>query len=101
MKIVVRIPRQKYAYIEAEVSDSDKMNVVEELEKKIQEIIPIVDKYTTTDLEVIVNDKKCPRCGKRVVEMIGISEKTNAPYHRIKCEDKDCEHIQWVSVSRK
>lgn len=98
MEILMRIPRQKYAYLEANVEEGD---TVESVEKRIQEMIPLLDKYSTTDLEVVLDDRKCPKCGGRLFEQIGVSDKTNKPYHRIKCEFSGCDHVQWINVKGK
>lgn len=64
MEILMRIPRQKYAYLEANVGEGD---TVESVEKRIQEMIPLLDKYSTTDLEVVLDDRKCPKCGGEII----------------------------------
>jgi len=98
----IRIPRyQKYAYI-----NLDKEDVLDpQIDKVIEKSIELINKYAVADLEIVLKDKLCPDCGKRLFEQIGISDKNNKPYHRIKCEDNNekgtCKYIQWVSVESK
>ena len=51
--MLIRIPRQKYAYIELDENDLTKKN----LGSMIKKALAIIDKYATTDLEVVVDGK--------------------------------------------
>ena len=43
-------------------------------------------------------DQKCEKCGKPAWLNEGISTKNNKPYKGIKCSDKECNHMQWLTV---
>lgn len=45
--------------------------------------------------------ENAPNVGGRLFEQIGVSDKTNKPYHRIKCEFSGCDHVQWINVKGK
>jgi len=92
-KIAIRIPRQKYAYMEIEKEVQE-----EKLNEEVEKFLELIDKHTMTDLEVIISKKKCPKCKGKLLELIGISDKNNKPFHRIKCENKNCDYIEWISV---
>ena len=47
---------------------------------------------------MILVDQKCPKCEGKALEKIAISEKTNKPYHRLRCANQQCDYVKWVSV---
>lgn len=97
--MLVRIPDIKYGFIELnreEVRDPL-------IDGDIKLAKALIEKYAASDssLEVVMSKKECPKCKKRLLEKIGISEKNNKPYHRIKCEDESCGYISWIDVASK
>jgi len=90
-----RIPcTEQYSYVEIDGTET---------EDQVKRMIEAVNRYSVPPknsgpIEVVLKDKKCPDCGKRLLECIGISDKNSKPYHRIKCENSECKYIQWVTV---
>ena len=97
-KMIGRIPcNEHYSYVEITGKETD---------EQVQALIDKVNKFSVPPKnsgfpEVVLKEKKCSKCGGRLLEQIGISEKNNKPYHRIKCENKNCDYIQWVEVESK
>ena len=99
MKITGRIPLGPYAYVELEESNN----------MTIEEMINLVNQHYVKDeqggaIEVVMDEKNCPKCGAQLLEQISVSSKTKKPYHRIKCinnrgDNPICDYIQWVNVS--
>jgi len=87
-KITTRIPRQQYSYIEVErgCNDADEEKIIVESMKKMIEDNALVENENKGNLEVIVDGQNCEVCGGRILEQIGISKKTNKPYHKLCCE---------------
>lgn len=104
MKVITRIPTGKFSYVELQEETEEK-----DLDKKIEFLKNVISKHiveekSTQNLEVVYSKSKCPDCGNLLIESIGVSSKTNKPYHYIKCinnkgKDSPCQYIQWVDVS--
>jgi len=110
-KITARIPRQKFAYLEIEKEIEDitcekKGGLTTEktidVENEINKMNDLITKHSLTDLEVIMTEKTCPKCHHNLMEKIDISEKTNKPYHKVRCSNiGECDFIQWIPVAFK
>lgn len=98
---IIRIGMPDYSYIEIQES-LDKEITDEQISQWKGFIKRHAEKGQPQNLEVILEDKKCKKCGAQVVEQIGISSKNNKPYHYIKCinnnTDKVCDYIEWINV---
>jgi len=99
-KLYMQIPRTKYGFISDEQYYSNETNRQLILEKYLTEL----DKYTvnedesnnTQSPELIVVNKKCPVCQGNILEQIGISARTNKPYHKLRCEHNQINGGQFI-----
>ena len=86
-KIVTRIPRTKYGFVEIqqECTTADEERII------LENAFVKIDEYAKADsennsMEVIVENQRCPACGDLVLEKIDVSQRTNKPYHRLRCK---------------
>ena len=91
------IARQKFCKITLDKDDLNDPNV----ETNIEKAKTLITKHSLIDLEVLLLEKNCPTCEHNLLAKIDISEKSNQPYFRMKCSNKDCDYIHWVKVAFK
>jgi ribosomal protein S27AE len=99
--VEVRINDKKYCYINLDNEDLDSPDVEEKIERAKRLIAKYAEDASNANLEVILSKKKCPQCESKVLALISISEKSNKPYFRLKCENSNCKYIEWIDVESK